>query len=66
MILEPKAKYRLGGWAKKVRAKSSGDGKLGEGKKHHKASDKVKRSLKPQPRMMMVLGPTGKRKMVRL
>lgn len=66
MELQPKAKYLVGGWAKKVGKKTSGDGRLGAGKKHHKLTDKQKKALPPQPAMMKWIGPTGKAKMVRL
>jgi hypothetical protein len=66
MEIPLKAKFRVGGWAKKVTKKTSGDGRLGEGKKHHKLTDKQKKALAPQPKMTRFINATGKARMVRL
>ena len=47
------------------RNSGSGDGKLGAGKKSRKLTDVQKRSLAPQPRMMMLINEKGKRSMIR-
>lgn len=66
MEISLKRKYRIGGWAKKVRPKSSGDGRLAGGKNHKKITDRERRLLAPQPQMVMHIGPTGKARMIRL
>lgn len=63
MIVEPKLKYRVGGSAKSVQGKTSGNGtKKRPG--HHKLSEAQKKHLKQRKRVMVMDAQTGKCRMV--